>query len=76
MATTKTRINISVPKELEQVINLLAKRDAVPVATKARQLIESSLVLEENSLLAKLVKDREREGTFISHHEAWKRFTR
>lgn len=76
MTTTKTRINISVPRDLEQAINKLARRDDVPVATKARQLLENSLILEENVFIARLVKDREKEGRFVPHEEVWKKLTR
>lgn len=72
MATTKKRINISVSKDIEQVINLLAKRDEVPVATKARQLIQEALEIEEDFALAKLADERfATVKKWVSHEEVW-----
>jgi predicted DNA-binding protein len=76
MPTIKTRINITVPKELERVIAGLAKRDTVPVATKARQMLETALEFEEDISLARLVKQREQEGVFVPFATVWKKYMR
>lgn len=76
MSTTKTRINISVPKEVERALIALARRDAVPLATKAREVLEGGLELEEDMAIVDIIKKREKEGKFISHEEVWKRYTR
>jgi len=54
MPTTKARINISVSKRLMHDIKMLAKRDQVPLATKARQLVEMMLMLEDDTYFRKM----------------------
>lgn len=76
MPTTKTRINISVSKALEKELVLRAKRDSVPVATKARELIEESLEMEESQALIDLIKEREKHNHFVSHESVWKKYMR
>ena len=58
MATTKKRINISVSNDVEKALESLAKRDEVPVATKAVQLLRSALEIEEDFALAKVADSR------------------
>ncbi len=58
MATTKTRINISVSKGTCDALKLLAKRDQEPVATKAMRLIEQALELEEDAYLSAIAGER------------------
>ena len=48
MTTTKTRINISIPKDVKRALSLLAKRDQMPEATKATHLLERALEIEEH----------------------------
>jgi predicted DNA-binding protein len=72
MATTKKRVNISLSKELEQQVTALAKRDAVPTATKITELLRISLELEEDRLLSEISDERVRTSTGrISHEEFW-----
>lgn len=73
MATGKNRINISTSKEVTAVIERLAKRDEVPVATKARQLIEQALQIEEDDVLNAIVSKRDKKGAhYIPHNAVWK----
>ena len=58
MPTKKTRINISIPKNLNQLLTTLAKRDDVPVATKALELIKTALEIEEDAMLSKVANQR------------------
>lgn len=58
MATTKRRLNISLPAEAEALIFSLARRDKVPAATKARELLEQSLALIEDEVLTTLAEER------------------
>jgi hypothetical protein len=76
MSTIKTRINITVSKNLERVIASLAKRDTIPVATKARQMLESALDLEENTSLVEIIKRREKKGNFVPFATVWKKYMR
>ena len=58
MATTKTRINISIGKNIRDALRLLARREEVPVATKAAHLIEEALELEEDRNLSAIANKR------------------
>jgi predicted DNA-binding protein len=74
MPTTKKRINISVSKEMEDAIKDLAKRDQMPQATKAEQLIRIALEYEEDRVLSEIadrIIDTPHNG-FLSHEEVWK----
>lgn len=73
MPTTKKRINITLSEEMDKILIKLAKRDAVPTATKAIQLIKLGLEMEEDIYLNKVAEDAEkRTKKFYSHEEAWK----
>ena len=49
MPTIKRRINISLPSEIDRTLGRLAKRDDMPEATKALDLIRLALEIEEDS---------------------------
>lgn len=73
MATVKTRINISVPPETRRTLSRLAKRDSVPEATKAAQLLAIALEYEEDEAWNALAGKRDQHGAkFVSHEYAWK----
>ncbi|MES2225553.1 MAG: hypothetical protein V4480_01975 [Patescibacteria group bacterium] len=72
MATTKKRINISVSKEMDDVLGRLAKRDQVPQATKAEHLIQLALEIEEDEALDVIARKRDvKSARFIPHTRAW-----
>lgn len=72
MPTTKTRLNITLSKELEEAIRLLAKRDNVPQATKAVELLEEALELEEDRVWDAIANEREAQGgKLLSHKKVW-----
>jgi len=72
MATTKKRIYISVSDAVEESLHALAVRDQVPQATKAVELLELALEIEEDAYFAKIVQERLKgTPTFVSHEEAW-----
>ena len=58
MATTKTRINISVNKRTRDALKAIAKRDQKPVAAAAANLIEEALELEEDFYLSGIADER------------------
>ena len=58
MATTKKRINISVTKEVSDLLTQIAKRDQEPVATKAGALLEFALDIEEDRMLSAIADER------------------
>ena len=74
MATLKTRINISLSKEVDRALAALAKRDRIPRATKAVYLLRTALELEEDAYLGAIASEREKtdRALFLSHEEVWK----
>lgn len=73
MATTKKRLNISLPTETESAVLYLAERDKVPAATKVRELLEQSLALFEDQVLTELAEKRMASTSkkTLSHKEVW-----
>lgn len=74
MATTKTRINISVSKTTRDILRALAKRDEMPVASKVVDLVEDALELEEDRALAAIVERRlknRKNIRWLSHEQVW-----
>ena len=72
MPTTKKRINICIPSDLEHAIQHLARRDDMPEARKALQLIEAALEIEEDDVFNAIAEKRDRKGAkFVSHSKAW-----
>lgn len=73
MATTKKRINISISKEVNEVLERLAKRDQMPQATKAEHLLTAALEFEEDEVLNAVAAKRDRKGSkYVSHARAWR----
>jgi len=77
MPTIKKRLNLSLPKNLELILTVLAKRDNVPQATKAVQLIEMAIEIEEDRALSEIADARSEEidsgkAKPYSHEEFWK----
>lgn len=73
MTTTKTRINVSLSTEVERALIAIAKRDQVPHATKAAELLRLALEIDEDRVFDVIASARE-EGKvkFVSHKTAWK----
>lgn len=73
MPTTKKRINISLPEDLEMVLGKLAKRDDIPQATKAVQLIRLAVEMDEDEIFDSIAKKRDsKKAKFVNHENAWK----
>ena len=73
MATSKKRINISVPADIDSIITRLAKRDSVPQATKAAHLLRLALEIEEDHVLDEIASRRDVRGTkFVLHSKVWR----
>ena len=73
MATTKPRLHISLSKPEEQFLAALAKRDQVPRATKASQLVRQAMEIEEDFALSGLAEERDVPGAPRMSAEAfWK----
>ena len=72
MATTKKRINISLPPSLDIMLSRIAKRDNIPQATKAVYLLGIALEIEEDMILDKIAIGRDtKNARFLSHKQAW-----
>jgi len=72
MLATKTRINVSIPRATRRSIELLARRDEMPEATKAAELIRHALECEEDEVWDAAAAKRDRKGArFVSHQKAW-----
>jgi hypothetical protein len=77
MPTTKKRINISLSPDLDIILSRIAKRDKIPQATKAVNLLELALEIEEDAILDKLASDRDLSGAhFVTHKRALVEFRR
>lgn len=73
MATTKKRINISISKDTDKVLERLAKRDQMPQATKAEHLLSMALEFEEDEVLNEVAAKRDMKAAkFVSHAQAWR----
>ena len=72
MATTKARINVSLSSDVERAIIALAKRDQVPEATKAAELLRTALEIDEDVVLDTIASKRDKKGVkFVPHKSAW-----
>ncbi len=73
MATTKKRINVSVSKDLDLILEKLAKRDQVPQATKAEHLLRLALEMEEDEILDTIASRRDQKSSkLVPHASAWR----
>jgi len=74
MPTIKRRINITTDQDVEKSLMAAAKRDRVPVAAKAAELLRLALELEEDLALNALVEERlsGKKIRWVSHKEVWK----
>lgn len=72
MSTIKKRINVSMEKDVEEILARVARRDRVPQATKASELLRIALEIEEDQAWALIATQRDVKNTrFISHKKAW-----
>lgn len=73
MPSDKTRINLTVPTDIERSLQRLARRDASSLATTALNLIRRALDIEEDAVLLTVAEQREqRSGKLVTHAQAWK----
>ena len=72
MATTKKRINITANADIEEILTRSARRDKLPVTTKAAHLLRLALELEEDLALSALANERlVMKSRYLSHEQAW-----
>ena len=73
MTTTKRRLNITLTPFLEEAIRILAKKDNVPEATKATELLKMAVEIEEDEYFLKLAEEREKKDVkYINEDKFWK----
>ena len=73
MPTLKKRINITLSDDLIRALSALAKKEDVPVATKAKTLLEEIIEIHEDDVWNKLLKKRSMQTQkYLSHDKAWK----
>lgn len=73
MPTSKKRMNISLPKDVENALYNLAKRDDLPPATKALHLIKVAMEIDEDDVLDLVASGRDIKGAkFVEHDKAWR----
>lgn len=74
MATTKRRLNITLAPDVEKLITHIARRDRVPEATKISELLNISLMMEEDRAFSMLGESRLKEkGRKLTHADVWGR---
>ena len=72
MPATKKRVNISISRQLEEALERLAHRDQVPEATKAAELLQVAIEIEEDQVWDMLASARDiKKARFVSHKKAW-----
>ncbi|PCI24609.1 hypothetical protein COB57_04295 [Candidatus Peregrinibacteria bacterium] len=72
MPTTKKRINITLPSYLEEALVGFAKKEGVPVATKAVEYLKMAISLEEDCILQEIAEKRDLpDAHFVPHNEIW-----
>lgn len=77
MATSKKRINVSLSKEVHVFLKKIALRDEVPEATKAAELLEKAMEIEEDAYFSKAAEEQEASSKrFVKHKDFWFRVLR
>lgn len=72
MTTIKKRVNISLSAPIEDILTKLAKRDQVPQATKAAELVRIAIELEEDKVFDEITSKRDtKKAKFVSHKKVW-----
>jgi len=75
MPTTKQRINLTVSREVEESLTLLAKRERVQVATKALSLLTEAIEREEDALWVERAEERmKKKGKALTHTQMMRRY--
>jgi len=65
-------VNVSLSATLESILAKLAKRDQVPQATKAAELIRIGVEIEEDEYFDIIASERDTgKVKFVSHKKAW-----
>lgn len=74
MPTSKKRLNITLSKQTALFLRHLSLRDDVPQATKAAELLEKALEMEEDEYFsAEADKRAAKDVGWMSHEAFWKK---
>lgn len=72
MPTEKRRLNLSLTKEADMALKKIARRDNVPEATKALDLLINALEIDEDEIWNAVAEKRDTaKAKFIKHKNAW-----
>lgn len=72
MPTLKKRINITLSDDMIQALDVLAKNSDVPVATKAKELLEEIIEIHEDEVWNELVEKRMKQTKkYLPHDRVW-----
>jgi len=72
MATTNPRLNITIPKEIADILNKKAVRNKTPLSKVALELLLSAIERDEDVYFSKIAEGREKSNKkWISHNKAW-----
>ncbi len=72
MPTQKKRINVTLPDHIAFFLQQIALRDDMPQATKAAELLERALEIEEDAFFSKAAEKRDTlNARFVSHDTFW-----
>lgn len=72
MATTKKRINITADVDVEKALIRAAKRDNLPITTKAAELLRLALELEEDLILGSIANRRlSQKVKYLTYEKFW-----
>ncbi len=69
MPTVKKRINVTLNKDLERGIDILAKHRQMSKAAVLAELANEALELQEDLALTKIVEKRMKKGRFIADRD-------
>jgi hypothetical protein len=73
MTTINPRINITIPKDIADVLNKKAISKEVPLSEIVLDLIMDAIERDEDIYYSKIAEKREKENKkWISHDKAWK----
>ena len=77
MPTSKKRLTVTLSKDVSVFLKKIAVRDNVPEATKAAELLEKALEIEEDEYFSTIADKRasDKNADAISHEEFWKSVT-
>ncbi len=73
MPTSKKRLNITLSKDTALFLKKIALRDDVPEATKAAELLEKAMEIEEDEYFSAIADRRiaDKHAGWVSHKEFW-----